>query len=146
MNGTPRYTRTAKVSGIGSLLSSIKIGFRHLNPRKPEITATLTPTEYHPEMVDTVSKNQKSETIANLLHVWTIADYFLMWMHNSLGTYTEHLVGLHNLVPFSSRLRRLVIPTVGLIGYKGFEGAGVERFIGLVDYLRVAVEDIDNRV
>ena len=53
------------------------------------------------------------------------------------------LVGLQNLVPFSSRLRRLAIRSVELIGHKGFEGVGVENFVGLLNHLRVTFEDVD---
>ena len=33
--------------------------------------------------------------------------------------------------------------SVGLIGYEGFEGVGVERFVQLLNHLRVTVEDMD---
>jgi hypothetical protein len=46
-------------------------------------------------------------------------------------------------VPFSSRLRRLVIYSVELIGYKRFRRVGVERFVGLLNHLRVTVEDME---
>ena len=137
--------RQILVDWEGLLLVSLEIGFCHLDPQGPEIAATLTRTEHHLAMVDVVLKSRKSEAIADLLHAWTIADYFLTPAHTSLGTCTERLVGLHNPVPFSSRLRRLVIRSVGLIGYNGFEEAGVERFIGLLDHLRVTVKDIENR-
>ena len=45
-------------------------------------------------------------------------------------------------MPFSPRLRRLVIRSIGLIGYKVFEGVGVERFIGLLNYLHVTVKNM----
>jgi len=54
----------------------------------------------------------------------------------------ERLVCLHNLVPFSSRLRGLVIRSTELVGYEGFEGVGIERLVELLNRLRVAVEDM----
>jgi len=49
-------------------------------------------------------------------------------------------------VPFSSRLRRLVIRSVEVVGFKGFEGVGVEKFVELLDRLHVTVKDVDNRL
>jgi len=60
-----------------------------------------------------------------------------------LSSCARHL-GLHNLVPFSSRLRRLVIRSVELIGYWGFEGVGMERFVELLNHLHVTAEDMDD--
>ena len=124
------------------LLVSLEIGFRHLDVRNPYIGTRLTHTEHHRELVGIVFKSKKSEVIADLLNAWTIG-YSLDPVNTSLGICAEHLVSLHNLVPFSSRLRRLVIRSIELVGYKGFEEAGVERFIGLLNYLHVAVDDMD---
>ena len=82
--------------------------------------------------------SQESEAIADLPHAWIIGRSPFI----SLGNFTERLVCLHNLVPFSSRLRRLVIRSVELIGYEGFERVGVERFVELLNHLRVTVEDM----
>jgi len=125
------------------LFVSLKIGFRHV--RSLYIRAWLTHTEHHRELADVVFKSQKSEAIADLLHAWTTRDYSLQPAHTLLGTCTGHLVSLHNFVPFSPRLRQLVIRSVELIGYEGFEGVGVERFIGLLNHLRVTVVDMDQR-
>ena len=124
------------------LFVSLEIGFRHLDFQKWCIEDKLTYTEHHLEMVDVVFKSRKGETIADLLHAWTIANCSVRLL---VGTLTEHLVGVHNIVPLSSRLRRLVIRSVELIGYEGFEGVGVERFVVLLDHLRVTVKDMDNR-
>jgi len=122
----------------GLLLTSLEIGFRHLDPQDRHIIPTLTHTEHHPKMIDIVLGSQESESIADLLHAWSIGRF----PYISLGTCTEHLVCLHNLVPFSSRLRRLVIRSVSLVGYRGFERVGVERFVGLLNHLHVTVEDM----
>ena len=127
------------------LLISLKIGFRHLDVRSPYIRAWLTHTEYHRELADVVFKSRKSEVIADLLHAWTTRDYSLQPAHTLLGICTGNLVSLQDLVPFSSRLRQLVIRSVELIGYKGFEGVGAEGFIKLLNHLQVTVTDMDQK-
>ena len=124
----------------GLLLTSLEIGFRHLDIQDTRTAPTLTHTEHHPEMVDVVSGSQNSETIADLLHAWTIG-YSLQVPPD---TCTERLICLHSLVPFSPRLRRLVIRSVELIGYEGFEGVEMERLVELLDDLHVTTEDTDD--
>ena len=51
----------------------------------------------------------------------------------------------HNLAPFSPRLRQLVIRSIEFAGHSGFENAGVEKLIELLDRLHVTVEDVDER-
>ena len=125
----------------GLLLTCLEIGFRHLDPRDQIAVPTLTHTEHHLGMVDIVFESQNGDAIADLLHSWTVG-YSL---HIPSDTRVERLVCLHNLVPFSSRLRRLVILSVELVGYEGFAGVGMERFVGLLNHLRVAAEDIDDK-
>jgi len=138
---------------------SLEIGFRHLDPWRMYIRAELTHTWHHQGLVDIVFGIGGGEEIADLLHAWTAEGLSHGPAHILLSACTSHLVGLHNLVPFSSRLRRLVIRSVEdigykeseevgverYIGYKEFEGVGVERFIGLLNYLHVTVEDMDSR-
>jgi len=127
------------------LLVCLEIGFRHLDFRIESIEANLTRIKHHQGLVDVVFKSQESESIADLLHAWTAKPRYSDWAFNLLNCCPAHLVGLHNLVPFSPRLRRLVIRSVELIGYRGFEGVGVEEFIGLLNHLHVAVEDMDEK-
>ena len=47
--------------------------------------------------------------------------------------------------PSSSRSRESIIRFIELIHYEWFERAGVERFVELLNYLHVAVEDMDDR-
>ena len=124
------------------LLVCLEIGFR-----TEFMEARLTHTEHHRGLVDVVFKNQESESIADLLHAWTAKCKYYKLAHESLDfcPLAAHLVGLHNLAPFSPRLRRLVIRSVEFIGYEGFEGVGVERFIGLLNHLHVTVEDMDEK-
>ena len=124
----------------GLLLTSLQVGFRHLDPRDHDTVPTLVHTEHHLEMVDIIFKSQNSDAIADLLHSWTIDDDS---SHIPLDTCAEQLVCLHNLVPISSRLRRLVILSVGLVGYAGFEGVGMGRLVELLNHLHVTVGDID---
>jgi len=124
----------------GLLLTSLQIGFRHLDPQDWVTAPTLTYTEHHLEMVDIVFQSQNSDAIADLLHSWTIGHS----LHIPPYTCAKWLICLHNLVPFSSRLRRLVIRSVELIGYEGFEGVGMERFVELLNHLHVAAEDMDD--
>jgi len=120
------------------LFTSLEVGFRHLDPQNRDTVPTLTHTEHHLEMIDIVLKSQNSDAIADLLCSWIIG-YSL---HIPRNTCAERLVCLHNLVPFSSRLRQLVILSVGLVGYEGFEGVEVERLIELLNHLHVTLEDM----
>jgi len=125
----------------GLLLTCLEIGFRHLDIQAIRTAPTLTHTEHHPEMVDVVFGSQNSEAIADLLHTWTIG-YSLQVPPE---TCTERLIYLHSLMPFSPRLRQLIIRSIELIGYEGFEGVEVGRLIELLDHLHVTVEDtVDN--
>jgi hypothetical protein len=126
-----------------SLLICLEIGFRHFDVQCEYIETALTHTEHHRGLVDVVFKSQESEVIADLLYAWTvIASESHQPPETLLGSCTWHLVGLHHRVPFSSRLRQLVIRSVELIGYDGFKGVGVERFIELLNHLHVMVEDM----
>ena len=125
----------------GLILTSLEIGFRHPLPQDLIIVPPRTHTEYYLGMVDIVFKSQNGDAIADLLYSWTIGYYP---RHIQLDTCAERLVCLHNLVPFTSRLRRLVILSVELIGYERFEGVGMERFVGLLNHLHVTAEDIDD--
>ena len=138
------YENRQRLGGWENLLfTCLEIGFRHLDPQSPFIGARLSHTEHHRGLVDVVFKGQETEAIADLLHAWTTRDDSSEPAYALLDLCTGHLVGLHNLVPFSSRLRRLVIRSVELIGYGGFEGVEVERFIQLLNHLRVTVKDMD---
>ena len=128
------------------LLVCLEIGFRHLDFQRRYIEAKITHTEHHRGLIDVVFKSQESEVIADLLHAWTMESGSYKPAYALLGFCAGRLVGLHNLVPFSPRLRRLVIRSVELIGCNGFERVGVERFIESLNHLHVTVEDIDSGV
>jgi len=125
------------------LLPSLEIGFRHLDFQDYRIEARITHTEHHKRLVGVVFESRKSEAIADLLHVWTAEGGRDDRADILLSLCTEHLVGLHDLVPSSSRLRRLVIRSVELVGYEGFEEVGMVRSTELLNHLCVTVEDMD---
>ena len=140
------YEKRERIPDWESLvLICLEIGFRHLDFRTGLIKARLTNTEHHRGLVDVVFKSQESEVIADLLRAWTMTSRPYELGVELLNSCAGHLVGLHNLVPFSSRLRRLIVRSVEQIGYKGFKGVGVERFIRLLNHLHVAVEDMDEK-
>ena len=122
------------------LLVCLELGFRYLDPFTH---VTLAHTEHHRALVDVVFKSQKSDAIADLLQAWTMQVSFLEYADEMIGMCTGHLIGLHNRVPFSPRLRWLIIRSIDVIGYNGFEDAGVEKLVELLDHLHVAAEDVD---
>ena len=126
------------------LLACLEIGFRHLDFQCLYIGAEITHTEHHRGLlVDVVFEGQESEVIADLLQAWTAGSG--SYEYGLIGSGAGHLVGLHKVVPFSPRLRRLIIRSVEIIGWKGFEGVGVEKFIELLNHLHVTVEDMDDQ-
>ena len=126
-----------------SLLLSLEIGFRHLDPQlRWAQDVGLTHTEHHQGLVDVVFESNDGEAIADLLHAWTLGGWRHAPAHALLRICAGHLVDLHNRVAFSSRLRGLIIRSVELIGYGGFEGVGMGKFVELLNYLHVTVEDI----
>ena len=128
------------------LLICLKIGFRHFGFQDQRIKARIIHTKHHRGLVDVVFEGQESEAIADLLHAWTARHNFQGPSHELLGFCALHLVGLHNLVPFSPRLRRLVIRSVELIGCKGFKKVKVDLFTELLNHLHVTVEDMDDEL
>ena len=126
------------------LLLCLELGFRHLDPYEPCTRAILIHTEHHRGLVDVVFDSQRSEAIADLLHAWTTENPLFDHPDDMVGICTGRLVGLQNLGPFSPRLRRLVIRSVGIVGYHGFGGAGVEKLFELLDRLHVTAEEIDH--
>jgi len=128
------------------LLLSLEIGFCHLDPQRWYTSDfQLNHTEHHRGLIDVVFKSGDGEAIADLLHALTMESSHHDPAHTLLGICTEHLADLHNRTPLSSRLRCLVMRSVGLIGYKGFEGVGVERLFQMLNHLRVTAEDIDTK-
>ena len=123
------------------LLLSLEIGFRHLNLQSEWIKAKLIHTEHHQELANIVFESKSGEAIADLLCAWTSGSNSHE-PYTSLNICTKHLIGLHHLHPFSSRLRKLIIHVIYLISYEEFKQAGVEGFVGLLNDLQICVEDI----
>ena len=123
------------------LLLSLEIGFRHLDHRYQRIPAELSHSEHHQQIAEIVFESADDEVIADLLHAWT-SESKSHGPHPSLSVCAKHVVFLQ---PTSERLRRLLIRSVYLIGYRGFKAVGVEQLVGLLDDLGARVEDIDNK-
>ena len=127
----------------GLLLVCLEVGFRHLDPEQQYSDFSYIHTEHHQGLVDVAFKSQKSEAIADLIHAWTPQAHFCGPADTLIEICADHLVGLDNLVPFSPRLRRLVIRFIDKVGHKGFKGAEVEKLIELLDHLHITVGDMD---
>jgi len=141
------YAKRERIPDWESLLPvCLEIGFRHLDFQTGSIEASLTHTKHHRGLVDVVFQSQESESIADLLQAWTLRYIWYLPEHQLLECCPVHLVGLHNLVPFSPRLRWLVIRSVEVIGYKGFEGVAVGEFVELLNHLHVTAEEMDNKL
>ena len=125
------------------LLVCLEVGFRHLDPWEWFTGISLTHTEHHRGLVDVDFKSQKTEAIADLIHAWTLGRHFPRPLRSLVDISTGPLVGLHDLVPFSPRLRRLVIRFVEVVGYQRLKSVGVEKLVELLNHLHVTVEDMD---
>ena len=125
------------------LFLSLQIGFRHQDPEREWVESGLGHTRHHESMVDIVFGSQQDEIIADFLHAWTSEGNYHE-PHTSLILCAKHLVDLPNTYS-SPRLRRLVVRSVGLIGHQGIEEVGAESFVGLLNRLRVCVDDVDPR-
>ena len=126
------------------LFVCLKIGFRHFDARR-YYEIRLTHTEQHWRLVDVVFESQENQTIADLLCAWTMGHQFPGPADTLVNICAGHLDGLHNLIHYSSRSRLLVIRFVENAGYKGFEGAGVENLIELLDHIHVAFKEMGQK-
>ena len=128
------------------LLVSLELGFRHLDVLESGtiIRIKLTHTEHHRGLVDVVFESRKSEAIADLLHAWTLSRRFSGPEDMLIDICTGHLVGLHNLVAFSPRLRKVVIRFVAIVGYEKFEGVA-EKLIESLDH-HLTVEEVSRNL
>ena len=127
--------------GENLLSLSLEIGFCHLDPQSDQIKAKLTHTEHHQKLADIIFKTRDGKAIADLLYAWTSRHGYHQ-PYTSLNLCARHLIGLW---PASQRLRRLVIRSIELIGYEGFEQVGVEGFIELLNNLTITIEDMDHK-
>ena len=124
------------------LFLSLEVGFRCYDPLENRCFADLTHTEHHRELADAVFKSDRCETIADLLCALNTPSRDEPAV-KSFGICKQYIADLHNCLtaPFSPRLRRLVMRSAVLIGYKGFEEAGIERFVGLLNHLHTDAEE-----
>ena len=124
------------------LFLSLEVGFRSLDPLKRWYLADLTHTEHHRELAGAVFKSNRPEAIADLLWALTVCDDRGPAV-KLFSICKEHIVDLQINIPapFPPRLQRLVMDSIALIGYKGFEEVGTERFVGLLNLLHIGVEE-----
>ena len=122
---------------------ALRVGFRHLPPDFVRFGIDYVHAD-HQRMVDLVFKCEDYETIADALCAWT-SPMDGDQRSSLLGPCVEYLVKLADRdVEFPSRLRRVVIRAVDLIGLRDFEWAGMEAFVGLLNRLEVGIDDIGN--
>ena len=124
------------------LLVCLELGFRHFDPRVTYSSTMLTDIKLHRGLVDVVFKSQEIEATTDLLQALTTRGYLEGPAAEIVGICTGHIVSLQNLGPFSPRLRLILIRFVETVGYKGFEGVGVEKLIELLDRLCVTIEEV----
>ena len=127
------------------LFLSLEVGFRCPDPRKRGYYLDLTHTEHHRELADAVFKSGRSEAIADFLFAMNTYRPFSKSAIRSFDVCKHLIVDLQNnlATPFSTRLRQLVMRSIVLIGYKGFEEVGIEKFIRLLNRLCFGVEEMD---
>lgn len=105
---------------------------------------TLTHTEHHGALVETVFKSNDGEAIADLLCAFTITDSFLLPTYALLDICTRYIADLPNraTVLLSPRLRQCVIRYLGCMGFRIFQEVDAGEFVGLLNRLHVGVEDV----
>ena len=121
----------------------LEIGFRYHYPKGSWTMQRLTHTKYHHNLANIIFTSGNNEAIADLLVAWTLGHRFPR-PHGPLNTCVGYFIHFQKLQPFSSRLRQLLIHSIGVIGYEGFEEVGVEVFISLLDSLHVEVNDVEH--
>ena len=126
------------------LLLSLEIGFCHLNLQSEWIKAKLIHTEHHQELANIIFESKSGEAIADLLCAWTSRSYSHQ-PYTSLNICAKHLIDLHHLHPFSSRLQKLIIHVIYLISYEKFKQVGVEGFFNFLDDLQVNIDVVDKK-
>ena len=120
-----------------------------MDPRESQIFIDLTHTEHHQGLVHTVFGSGESEAAADLLCALTLGnspDRNDQLAFTLLGMCPRYIVDLRDGVTAhsSSRLRQLLIRTVELVGHMEFEEVGMERFVELLNKLRVRTADIND--
>lgn len=122
----------------------LRVGFRHLPPDFVRFGIDCGHAD-NQRMVDLVFKCEDYETIADALCAWTSPENDDQ-RSSLLRPCVEHLVKLADAggAEFVSRLRRVVIRAVCLIGLRDFERAGMEAFVGLLNRLEIGIDDIGN--
>ena len=128
----------------GILFLSLNVGFRNFDPLNSWYRGDLTHTESHRGLAVEVFKIGEREAITDLLYALTISHEDQPLVH-SLGICKQYIVDLPSCIatPFSPRLRRLLLGLITYTGVNGFEEAGVENFVSLVNSPGAMVEERD---
>jgi hypothetical protein len=123
------------------LLLSLKLGFRHLNPRNHRIWSKPSHMN-HQKMADIVFESGDDEALADLLCAWII--YPQQLPPTVIEMCAQHLIGLQKMQPFPPRLRQLIIwSTTSTNGHQASELVGVEEFTGFLNNLCVGIGEIE---
>lgn len=85
-----------------TVLLPLEIGLQHIDQREKWMVAKLIHTEHHQKLASIVFSSRDGEAIADL-HAWTSGSTSYR-SYPQLEICAEHLIDLHYLHPFSSRL------------------------------------------
>jgi len=125
------------------LFLALEISFRGLDPQCQWTDVQPVQTKHYRHMADIVFNSGDGEVIADLLQAWATCSS----SQRSRGLpnmCAKHLVRLERVDHASKRLRRLIIHTIGCLGFRPFERAGVEGFTALLERLVVCVDDVSD--
>ena len=129
------------LTGVQNLLFlSLEVGFRHLDSKK--LLSFPNTKFHHCKLIDITFESGDSEVIADLLLALCSIDGSC-GLCRSPNMWVKYLEHLHNLQPFSSRLRKHLILFIGSVGYKEFKGVGPQALVVLLEDLHVGVGDVD---
>ena len=125
------------------LFLTLKVAFRPIHPEKCFFVPGLAHTQHHRELADAIFKSDRQEAIADLLCGLLVFtdEQITVKLTNVCMPY---IADLHKNVtmPFSPRLRGLVLCSVQLIDREGVGEGGAGKFVGLLNHLRVGVRDM----
>ena len=125
------------------ILFSLRVAFRNYDPLDGWHKGDLIHTQSHRELAVKVFESGNSEPISDLLCTLIMRLKQRPLVH-SLDI-CKYIVGLPNRIamPFSPRLRRLLLRVIECIGVNGFKEVGVENFVWLVDRLGTEAQERD---
>jgi len=131
-------------NGKELLFLSLEIGFRGLDLQCLWGDVQPFHTKHFKHMAKIVFKNGNDEVVADFLQAWATCS-FVRGSSELPGALARHLTR-HEHVAYTTslRLRRLTVHSIGCLGFRPFELAGVERFTMLLDHLGVGADDMSD--